>query len=304
MQQEQIWGEISPQESTETQPEVQLADCEFQGIDHALQYIIDERNKLVTELNQSLDELDEAKVQTDKLMGVVVQQKEELDPLREQLAHVGKLTENHASLLSDYNSLLKKNESLAESLKATIYTNKSLEAQKSTTAKLLKVANKDLKQVKSNLANQKKNNDTLSKRCTRLTKENKELSTKRDYQSEVGQIPQFPCVYKVGYEALYIFPQRHIMNNGDSVVEQTVLLYTDMRGVYLTTCLSDDFEAVFSSPLKPECKLSDRTVETYRKNSISPSDEVRAYASQWLYRVNIEQKMKVERADMITFTGE
>ena len=299
MQQEQIWGEIEPQE----QPEVQLADCEFQGIDHALQYIINERNSLVTDLNTAMDELDEAKVQTEKLMSLVVKQKEELDPLRDQLAKVNSLADNHATLLRDYNDLLKKNESLAESLTATLHTNKSLESQKATTSKLLKVANKDLKQVKSNLANQKKNNETLNKRCNRLTAENRELATMKK-QDMNSQIPPFNCVYKVGYETFYIFPQRHIMSNGTSTVEQTVLLYTDMRGVFLTTCLSDDNEAVFSSPLKPECNLSDRTVETYRKHSICPSDEAREFASQWLYRVNIEQKMKVERADMITFTGE
>lgn len=286
---------MKQEQTTETQPE------EFQGIDHALQYIIDERNKLVTELNEAIDEIEEVSEQTDRLMSIVIKQKEELDPLREQLSNVNGIVENHATLLKDYNDLLKKNDSLAESLKATLYTNKALENQKETTARMLKVANKDLKQIKVNLVNQKKNNDTLSKKVTRLTKENKELATSGN--SNGGVIPPLNCVYSVDNEMLLIFPQRHVMHNGDSMIEQTVLLYTDLRGVYLTACLDDSYEAVFSSPLKPDCGLSERTVETYRKNSIRPSDEARQFASAWLYRVNVEQNMKVERVDMITFKG-
>lgn len=293
MKQENIWGEITPK-----QKEVQLAP-DFVDVESAWQFIIDDRNKTVDELNSALDELDVANVEIKKLINAVVKLKEESDPMRGQLKQAEDLADKHISLIKDYNDLLKKNNSLADSLRSTLVLNTSLEAQKTTTSKMLKVANKDLKQVKSNLANQKKNNTTLSKRCERLTKENKELAT-----NSVVDMPPFCCVYHVGDEQLYIFPQRHIMSNGDSIVEQTVLLYTDLMGVFLTTCLDDNNEAVFSSPLKPECTLSERTIETYSKNSISPSVEAREFATQWLYRVNIEQKTRVERADMIKFTGE
>lgn len=116
-------------------------------------------------------------------------------------------------------------------------------------------------------------------------------------------MPPLSTVYDVNHEMLVIYPQQHVMNNGTQVVKQTVLLYSDMRGVFLTVCLDEDNQAVFSSPLNSN-DLSERTIATYRKHSISPSEAVQAYATQWLYRINVQQNGKVERFDLAKFTGE
>lgn len=297
--QENVWGENlgSKSEPQDVQQDKVNPVIDFET---AMQFIIDERNNAIVEFNEIFDEnesmrntLNTANDLADKHIDLI----KENNDLKNQHQQ---LFESHESLLSAYNKVIKNNESLASSTKSTMVNYELLKGQKATVDKKYKVTQTELKKLKKLSAGHKSSNDTLRKQVARLTKELKE---ERTGKGKTGDIPQLNTIYEVDDEVLIVYPQRHKMNNGDSLVEQTVLLYTDMRGVYLTVCLDDDNQAVFSSPLN-KGGLSDRTVATYRKHSISPSETVRDYATQWLYRVNVGQNMKVERFDLMKFTGE
>lgn len=173
-------------------------------------------------------------------------------------------------------------------------------ANESTKDKLIKNLTADIKAAKEQVARNRKANTLLVSRNARLTKE-----AKTHREAKTDNMAQFPCVYNVDGEMLVVYPQMHRMNLGDgSKVDQAVLLFTDMSGVFLTACLDVNHEAVFSSPLRNGCNLSERTVNTYRKHSIRPSQAVVDFARIWLYRVNIEQKAQVEQVDLILYKGE
>lgn len=244
--------------------------------DTAMQFIIDDRNKSTIDFNEVFDQMEELKKENHVLTTMNELLKTENNEVKLILVDAEKLASKHQDLSANYASLV---------------------TQKSTTDKLLKIANKDLKQAKQNANKHKTNNATLTKRNERLTKEAKQERTKG-----VADIPQLNTIFEADNEILIVYPQIHKMNNGTSMVEQAVLLYTDRRGCFLTVCLGDDNEAIFSSPLRPN-DLSERTIATYRKHSISPSSEAQEFATKWLYRVNIQQKTKVEKVDLIKFTG-
>lgn len=298
MQKDKVWGEIAVStinattamedlgkamtdlgEAVKTdmpeQKEIQLFSEQL-DFDTAMQFLIDDRNKSTVEFNEVFDELEALKKENEVLTTMNELLKTENNDVKLILVDAEKLAEKHTGLASNYQSLV---------------------SQKETTDKLLKVANKDLKQAKQNASKHKASNASLLKRNERLTKEAKAERAKR-----VVDIPQLNTVFEIENEVLIVYPQIHKMNNGTKMVEQAVLLYTDMRGCFLTAYLDENNEAVFSSPMRPN-DLSERTIATYRKHSISPSQEAQDFATKWLYRVNIQQKTKVERIDLVKFTG-
>lgn len=250
---------------------------ELLDFETAMQFIIDERNQSTTDFNDIIDETEQLRKQNEALTTLNRALELENNEVKLILLDAEKLAQKHKALESNY---------------------RSLTSQKETSDKLLRVANKDLKTAKHNSAKHKKSNAELAKRNERLTSQ-----IKLDREKNVADIPQLNTIYDAKEEVLIVYPQIHRMNNGTSIVEQAVLLYTDRRGCFLTVCLDDNNEATFSSPLRPN-NLSERTIETYRKHSISPSKEVQEFATKWLYRINIEQKTKVEKVDLVKFTGE
>ena len=293
-----VWGDIShiTKENVGETGEEMIAVSELEAeplnIETAMQFILDERNEIVTALNENAEQAEYYEFKYNELL-------EESEANKELLVKATDLADKYISLRTDYNELLKKNAVIGESYKATVTNYELLKGQKDTVDKQLKVAQKELKKLKKLSSGHKASNDTLRKANARLTAQLKE---KPNYNA-TDDLPQLNFIYQVNDEVLIVYPQRHKMNNGTQIVEQTVLLYSDMRGVYLTVCLDENNNAVFSSPLNPNT-LSERTLATIEKNMISPSKEAQAYATQWLYRVNIEQKMKVERFDLAKFTGE
>lgn len=134
------------------------------NIETAMQFILDERNEIVTLSNENAEQAEYYEFKYKDLL-------EQTKGDAELLIKATTLADNHISLRTDYNDLLKKNAGIGDSYKATVTNYELLKGQKATVDAQLKTTQLELKKLKKNSAGHKTSNDTLRKQNARLTKQ-------------------------------------------------------------------------------------------------------------------------------------
>ena len=229
------------------------------------------------------DQFQQSEKSTLMLVKEMASIKQELADNNEALPLLAKRDEK----ITELNELVK---SLTSDLKSK---DKSIASLK----KDLSVSEKDLKSANANKAKALAKNKDLVTRNKKIIK---------DYNLEsTATIKQLHTVYKNSKnEYLMVHPMKQSLNMNPKRAEDVVLLYTDKSGVYLSACLSEDNELVFSSFIKRDNDFTDTQLKKVDRNCIRASEEARAFAKKWLYKVNVTQPVHIKAEDLVCIVEE
>jgi hypothetical protein len=228
-------------------------------------------SKAVDEYNEVIDALEDRNTKLQEQSDVLEKQHQAL-----------KVIDRDTKKLAEVNEQLKKqivNEKLA---------NSSLKH-------MLDVAKKELKSLKSQV---KRNKAAMKAKDAKLAKLEKFKGKTED------EITPLQTIYSTENDILQIYPQQLELGIEGKKRKQVALLYTDRKGCFITCCLDNDNEVAFSSFINHGADIAERTRALINKNTMQVPNCVAEFAQQWLYRVNVIQKMKIERIDLTCFYGD
>lgn len=154
-----------------------------------------------------------------------------------------------------------------------------------------KEARAQREQVKRNKAA----NTTLKARVERLQKTKAADGT--------NTISNLTCIYSVGDDALFVFPNPLTIGVDGTVDKQVILLYTNHSGCFVSVFLDSNDEVGASTFINKDSDIADRTKELIKKNTMQISDTAAEYAEQWLIRVNRHQRGRVNDIDLVCMKG-
>lgn len=235
--------------------------------------LIQHENKSVDEFNEVMDALDDRNSKLEEQNYILEKQNEALQ-VQEK---------NKAVLLKNEDDL--KKQSVLFQQKAA-----NLEHQ-------LKVARKELKASKEQIKRNKKSMTAKDARIKRLERQGKgKVITDETLQP-------LTTVYSKDEDVLLIWPSQLELGVNGKKSKQTALLFTDRQGCYVTCFLDENNEVGFSTPIRNDAEISDRTKLIIQKNCIQVSNETAEFAQDWLYRVNVIQNGVIKPIDLTCFKG-
>ena len=159
----------------------------------------------------------------------------------------------------------------------------------------LKVARKELKTSKEQI---KRNKKSMLAKDAKI----KKLEGKSKSKAITDETLQpLTTVYSKGEDILLIWPNQLELGVNGNKTQQTVLLFTDRQGCYVTCFLDENNEVGFSTPIRNDAEISDRTKLIIQKNCLQVSNETAEFAQDWLYRVNVIQKGVIKPIDLTCF---
>ena len=235
--------------------------------------------------------LQELTVYNDKVVdefNEVMKALEDRNTSLEDQTHV--LKKQHEALVkqdSDKKIFVANEESLKKQSVAFQLENKGLKHQ---IAVLKKEAKAQREQVKRNQAA----NKAKDAKIKRLGKQQ---------GGDDSKLQPLTTVYSNESEVLLIWPSQLELGVNGKKSKQTVLLFTDREGCYVTCFLDENQEVGFTTPIKNDAVISDQTRKLIQKNCMNMSDECAEFAQAWLYRLNIIQKGVIKPVDMTCFRG-
>ena len=175
--------------------------------------------------------------------------------------------------------------------------------------KELKKARKELKTLKEQTKRLKAANDEKAKKVTRLEAEVKKVKnaqgemrlTKEGFlkDANLGAVYTLFKYKDANGELLQLYPHRLTMKaeNGKTM-QGYVLMHTNNSGTLVTVALDTENEARLLNPLQFPEGTPERTEKLATKFLRPMSTEAVAFANQWLYRVNVEQKGELTIRDL------
>lgn len=211
-----------------------------------------------------------------------------IEKLEQSLAEQSNILvkQHDALLVQDKNksTLLLNQDSLKHQLVSLQLSNKTLEHQ-------IKVLKKEAKAAKEQIT---RNKAALKVRDSKISKLEKK-------KPNTDGIQPLVTIYSKGSDVLLIYPSKLTLGVNGVKQEQTVLLYTNRCGAFVTAFLDNDNEVAFSSFINKESEIADRTKALINKNTMQVSDEAAKFAQDWLIRVNLVQKQVINPVDMACF---
>ena len=159
----------------------------------------------------------------------------------------------------------------------------------------LKVTRKELKTSKEQI---KRNKAGIAQRDAKI----KKLESKSKGKVITDETLQpLTTVYSKDEDVLLIWPSQLELGVNGKKSKQTALLFTDRQGCYVTCFLDENNEVGFSTPIRNDAEISDRTKLIIQKNCLQVSNETAEFAQDWLYRVNVIQKGIIKPIDLTCF---
>ena len=225
------------------------------------------------------------------------------------------LTTYESKAVDDFNESLDRNDAIAKELESAHYTlkkqheailkqvdneeiykdnqayyqsvNKAMIDSCKVSDHKLSVEKKEHKAAKEQIKRNKAAATMKDKKIDALTKQLDKLKTNQKSMGELVQIAH------IEDEQLLMFPTRQIVNGKRSAV----LLYTNGNGCYLTGHLVGE-KAAFSTFIKRDSKLADKTKIMIENNSMKPSERIEEIAGKWLYKINVMQNCDIKAEDL------
>ena len=148
------------------------------------------------------------------------------------------------------------------------------------------------KEAKTQKEQTKRNQKSIKAKEARIAK--LEKGNKSDLQ-----LQQLTTVYHKGNDQLIIWPRSMKIGIVGDEWEQTVLLYTNSRGCFVTLFLDRENEAHCSTFMNDFSGTKDQTRKLINKNTMQVPEEVAEFAKNWMYKVNVMNDGKLEPIDLI-----
>ena len=250
-----------------------------------MQNIIDKIQTGDISNNQLLQQLTTYNDKTVDEFNEVVDKVEELSDSLESQNNI--LVKQHAALLKQDNDkkIFQANE---ESLKKQSV---AYQLENQTLKRQIVIMKKDTKAIKEQVTRLKASSKL---RDSKIKKLEKAKASKKDTKMDA-----LDTIYCKNQDVLVVYPAKLLLGFEDSKQQQVVLLYTDRKGCFVTCFLNSDNEAAFSSFIDEDAGISDQTRKLINKNTLQVPDDVAEFAQQWLYRINVIQKMEINAIDLV-----
>lgn len=246
--------------------------------------LIEYENEQVNDYNKLIDKNHELQQSVDDIQHTLEMQHEAL-LLQDENEKI--LRANEKDFEAANKSLTAGIKALEDKAMQAIAIAKERKTAAETAEHQLKVARKEIKAFKEQV---KRNKAAMSVRDAKLAKLEKQATEHRKSAKTMGELVQIASIEN---EQLLMFPTRQIVNGK----RQSVLLYTNGSGCYLTAHLVDG-QPAFSNFINKDCNLAERTKQMIINNCMDASPRIQEISAQWLYKVNIMQNCDVKLDDM------
>ena len=256
--------------------------------DELLQGLIDIRNKDVDEYNELSKRLEDTLSTLNVTETLAEERLKDNLALKETLDKAILKIKEHRNQLTEYSA---KNTSLeADAKQKLTIAYDTIEKQK-TELKDLKALRKENKRLKEQNKRQQQAAKGAQAQIERLKRR------KADDNTDLGDL--YTC-YQTPKEVVLVYPKPLLMGYDGTKTEQMVLLYTDLSGNYITACINEKGDILYSINYALPGNINPRTKATVMKYAIRPSERAEEIMKQWLIKVNHIQGMKLKPEDMTT----